>query len=108
MEVNHNTDEAIAQLRALDQKFRHSCRQIMLLNHRIKDKQVRYDRAYKLNQRSWRYSLRLQLATLEGMRNMFYEYAYRRADELEALQDSLVAAGVMSDTEEDLDWDEEA
>ena len=100
-------EETIAKMRVVDRKFRRSCRQIMLLNHRIKDKQARYDRAYKINQRSWRYSLRLQLATLEGMRNMFYEYAYKRADELEALQDTLVAAGVMSDTEEDLDWDEE-
>ena len=81
---------------------------IPAVNNCIKDKQVRYDCAHKLNQRSWCYSLHLQLATLEGMRNMFYENAYRCADELEALQDSLVVAGVMSDTEEDLDWDEEA
>lgn len=107
MEATHSSEEVIAKMRLLDRKFQHSCRQIMLLNHRIKEKQRRYDRAYKEHQRSWRYTLRLQLATMEGMRNMFYEYAYRRADELEALQDELVNAGIMSDTEEDLDWDQE-
>lgn len=107
MEAKQNHEEVIGKMRVLDRKFRRSCRQIMLLNHRIKDKQMRYNRAYKGNQRSWRYSLRLQLATLEGMKNMYYEYAYRRADELEALQEELVTAGLMSDTEEDLDWNDE-
>ena len=30
--------------------------------------------------------LRLQLCSLEGVRNMFYEYAYAKADELEKMQ----------------------
>lgn len=107
MEATQNHQEIIGKMRVLDRKFRHSCRQIMLLNHRIKDEKMRYSRAYKGNQRSWRYTLRLQLATLEGMKNVYYEYAYRRADELEALQDQLVAEGLMSDSEEDLDWSEE-
>lgn len=107
MEATQNLDDVIAKMRVLDRKFRKSCSQVQLLSHRIKDKKRRYDRACKSKQRSWRYSLRLQLATLEGMRNMFYEYAYRRADELEALQDMLVDAGLMSDTEEDLHWSEE-
>jgi hypothetical protein len=95
-------------MRVLDAKFQRACNQIRLLNHRIKDKQVRYNRAYKVNQRSWWYTLRLQLASMEGMRNMFYEYAYLHADEMEALQDILVEAGVMEDSEvEDMDYEEE-
>ena len=87
----------------LDKKFRKACQQIVLLNNQIEALQVRYDRAYKANQRTFRYSLRLRLATLEGVRNMFYEYAYRRADELEALQDQLVELGVIQDSDEDSD-----
>ena len=65
---------------------------------------VRYNQATHDEQRSWRYTLRLQLATLEGVRNMFFEYAHRYADELEALQDTLVSAGVLSNTEEEVDF----
>ena len=103
MELSAANRETIAKLRDQAHKFKKACRQIIILSHRIKDKQTRYDRAYTKNQRVWRYSLRLQLAVLEGMRNMFLEYAYRRADEIEALQDVLVAEGLMSDTEEELD-----
>jgi hypothetical protein len=88
----------------IDRKLRRACQQIRLLNHRSEDAQIRYDRAYKKNRRSFRYTCRLQLATLEGMRNMFYEYACNRADELQALQEELIAAGLIldsSDTDED-------
>lgn len=99
------SNQALSTFRLTDRKFRRACQQIRLLNHRIEDAQVRYDRAYKTNRRSFRYTCRLQLATLEGMRNMFYEYACSRADELEALQEDLIAAGLISDssdTEEEM------
>ena len=99
--------DTIAKMRVVDRKFRYSCRQITLLNHRIKDKQVRFDRAHRINQRSLWYNLRLQLSTLEGVKNMFLEYAYKHADELEALQHTLLEVGNLSETEEDLYWDEE-
>lgn len=99
------SNQALETFRLTDRKFRRACQQIRLLNHRIEDAQIRYDRAYKTNRRSFRYTWRLQLATLEGMRNMFYEYACNRADELEGLQEELIAAGLISDssdTEEEM------
>lgn len=104
VEGEDSVDATMEKMRVLDKKFRRACKQIMLLNQCIEDKQTRYNRAHRNNQRSWRYTLRLQLATLEGMRNMFYEYAHKRADELEALQDAMVEAGMLSETEEDLEW----
>lgn len=101
------TENLGIQMRQLDRKFRRACRQIVILNNKIEGLQSRYDRAYKVNRRSFRYGLRLQLATTEGMRNMYYEYACRRADELETIQDKLVQAGILSETEEDIDWDED-
>lgn len=95
-------------MRQLDRKFRRACRQIVILNNKITGLQVRYDRAKAVNNRTFRYNLRLELATTEGMRNMFYEYACRRADELETIQDSLVEAGILSETEEEIDWNEES
>jgi len=99
------SNEALTTFRMTDRKFRRACQQIRLLNHRIEDAQTRYDRAYTNNRRSFRYTCRLQLATLEGMRNMFYEYACNRADELESLQEVLIVAGFISDssdTEEEM------
>ena len=106
MADNKSIQETLSKMKVLDAKFCKACQQIRILNHRIKDKQVRYNRAYKVNQRSWRYSLRLQLATMEGVRNMFYEYAYQRADELEALQDILEEAGyLVGDEDSGMDSD---
>lgn len=93
-----SSNRAMNTFHMVDRKFRRACQQIRLLNHRIEDAQIRYDRAYKNNQRSFRYTCRLQLATLEGMRNMFYEYASHRANELEALQEDLIRAGIISDS----------
>ena len=101
-----STDQVLSTFHKSDRKFRRACQQIRLLNHRIEDAQTRYDRAYTINRRSFRYTCRLQLATLEGMRNMYYEYACHRADELEVLQEELIGAGLISetsDTEEEME-----
>ena len=95
-----NPKTLLARFHAQDGKFRRACKQIRLLNRRLEDKQIRYDRAYSQNMRSARYTFRLQLATMEGMRNMFYEYASRLADELEELQDQLISAGLVGDDPE--------
>ena len=99
------TQILVDELEDLDRKFRLACRQVVILNNRIADLQARYDRALRVDRKSFRYTLRLQLATTEGTRNMFYEYARRKAEELEAIQDYLVSVGVLSDTEEDIDWE---
>ena len=92
-DMTSSTEDLTSEIRQLDRKFRRACDQILLLNNQIEDLQTRYDRAMKANRRSFRYSLRLRLATLEGVRNMFYEYASRCADELEELQNQLIEAG---------------
>jgi len=78
-----------------------------MLNRRIEEVQVRYDRAFSSGRRSFRYSHRLKLATYEGMRNMYYEYACRRADELEKMQDVLIQRGLISDSSAESDSDGE-
>jgi hypothetical protein len=98
-------DPMIMSFRHLDGKFRRSCHHIRMLNRRIEDIQVRYDRAFSAGRRSFRYSHRLKLATYEGMRNMYYEYACRRADELEQMQEVLIQRGIISDSSGDSDTD---
>ena len=93
-------EQMLSSFRLLDAKFRRSCHHIRMLNRRIEEVQVRYDRAFASGQRSFRYTHRLKLATLEGMRNMYYEYACLRADDLEQMQDVLVQQGFISDGQE--------
>ncbi len=111
MSRNQFHQELLNTFHAEDRKFRLACRQIRLLNHRIEDTQLRYDRAHSADRRSFRYTLRLQLATLEGMRNMFYEYACQRADDLEEMQERLISLGLVTDgsdeDEEEEEWGEE-
>ena len=92
-----SNEQMIANFRVVDAKFRRACHHIRMLNRRIEDVQVRYDRAFASAQRSFRYTHRLKLATLEGMRNMYYEYACLRADDLEQMQDVLIRQGYISD-----------
>ena len=93
----------IEHYQTLQRKFRKACSQVILLNNRIQDAQIRYDRAVKANRKSYRYVGRLNLATLEGVRNMIYEYAARAADELDTMQDRFVEHGIMDEAMEGTD-----
>ena len=79
-----------------ERKFHRACHHIRMLNRRIEETQSRYDNAYARQQRPFRYTYRLQIATLEGVRNMFYEYASRQAEKLEKIQEELIEAGLIS------------
>ena len=80
------TKEMIYNIRDLNRKFRNACSQLVLINNMIEETEIHYNRSQAENRRSYRYILRLKLCTLEGVRNMFYEYAYAKADELEKMQ----------------------
>ena len=75
-----------------ERKFRKTCEQIKLITRRLDLLQIRYDKAKRDDMKSFRYTLRLQLATTEGSRNMFYEYAVRQAREVARLQTQLKTA----------------
>jgi len=77
-----------------DSKFQSACAQVLLLNNLVQELQTRYDRAVQDNRRQYRYTLRLRLCTVEGLRNMYYEYACQSADEIEALEDTMRQLGV--------------
>ena len=81
----------------MTQKFDRACQQIILLNNKIVDCQVRYDRAVVSDNNLWRYLLRLRLMTFEGVRNMIYEYARQQSELIVEMQDELVDAGLMYD-----------
>ena len=105
MDMNMPEEQMLAAFNMMDKKFRRACHHIRMLNRQVEDFQVRYDRAFSSGRRSFRYTHRLKLATFEGMRNMYYEYACRRADELEQMQEFLIQKGLISDSDSEPDSD---
>lgn len=63
-------------------RFRRACEQVILLNNKLQDLQVRYDRARRDELRSFRYNIRLRMSGVEGVRNAYYEYARQKADKV--------------------------
>ena len=80
---------------SLDQKFRQASRQMVLIGNKLSHLETKYNQAFRANQRSFRYTRRIQMATLEGVQNMFYEFAVRCCDELESIQIELDRLGLI-------------
>ena len=85
----------VEKMRATDRRFQKACRQLVILNNRLEDLNTQYRRCRQHNKPGSRYNLRLKLSVVEAIRNMYYEYASSRADELEHMQDCLVEAGLV-------------
>lgn len=90
--------KAKVQQRSLDKKsklveserrFKRACEQIVQLNYSLDALQQRYNKAKKDNHRSFRYSLRLRIAVVDGMRNMYYDYAHKKAESVAELRQEL-------------------
>lgn len=90
-------ESALRRLEIVERKFTCACRYIIMLSQRIDDKKVRHKRAFRVQKRAWRYTQRLQLTTLEGVRSMFVEYADRYRVLMEKLHNSMTSQGMVTD-----------
>ena len=88
---------------SMEMKFQRACTQLKALNAKIEDTQLRYDRAAAVNHRSFRYSLRIQLVELEGVRNMYYQYAKMKAEKLDLLKQEIVET-LSEESEEEMEF----
>jgi len=77
------------EIKDLNRIFRRACQQVILLNNQIEAMKARYERAREANRRAFRYTNRLKLCAIEGIRNMYYEYACDKCDEIEERQSKL-------------------
>lgn len=92
---------AIGQrLREVERKFKKSARQVGVLDRQLDRLQARYKRADNSKTKAVFNSFRLQLSTLEGVRQVFYLYACERAAEKSRLQKEMQELVLMSTTEE--------
>lgn len=100
------------QLAQTERKLIRSCEHVILLNDKIRGLTKRYKSAREEGFKSFRYNLRIRLAAVEGVRNMYYEYARDRAEEVAELRKELYDQNVeivtASDDESDLEVDMEA
>ncbi|XP_061171876.1 uncharacterized protein LOC133181376 [Saccostrea echinata] len=78
------------RLREQETYYGMACLQLTVLNQRFEQLAKRYDRADKLGQKSFRYSLRMKMAILEGVRNMFYEFATYKACSVNKLRQEIL------------------
>jgi len=76
-------DEKMCEART---KFEKACQQIVLLDQKIRDLEVRYRRAVKNKKNSFRYNLRLRLSVVTGVKMMYHHYASTKAEELTRLR----------------------
>ena len=91
------------QIAENEKKFHLACDQVMKLDELLDNNQTRYDRANNANQRTARYGLRMKLSVLEGVRNMYVEYASMKAEELMLLQCQLCDDVMSGDSDCDSD-----
>ncbi|KAL3870284.1 hypothetical protein ACJMK2_038360 [Sinanodonta woodiana] len=95
--MSSTTDRSVGTSTALDNthlqeklsdaqlKFEKACQQIVLLDQKIKDLEVRYKRAVRNKKNSFRYNLRLRLSVVTGVKMMYHHYASTKAEELTRL-----------------------
>ncbi len=88
-----------AELYETETRFKKACEQVVLLNDKLEGLQRRYDKARQENHRSFRYNLRLKMASVEGVRNAYYEYACEKAEKIAELR-YYVSANSNTDSEE--------
>ena len=102
--------EKVAILQKTEWKLNRACENVVLLNDRIVHLSRRYYRARDCNHKTFRYNLRLKLAVYEGVRNVFYEYARDRAEEIAEMRRELynqrvtiISSSDREETEDELD-----
>ena len=77
-------DAKTERLQEYERQFAWSCRQVDILNDKARESRKHYQQAVTDNYRSFRYRHRLRLAVVEGVRNVFLEFA---RDIAEAISD---------------------
>jgi len=83
--------------------FRKSCEQVFVLNRQVQETTRRFNKAEQKNNKVLRYSLRLRLSVLEGVRNMYYELAAKKAADIVELQRRVLDIDVNSADDSDSD-----
>ena len=105
MKTAKGAHDLIKKIQHVDRKFRRARKQILVLNSQIESLLVRYQRSSDQGQKAFRCATRLQVTTVEGVRDMFYEYARLQCQDMDDLQCKLKQlTGEEYDDFEDFEW----
>ena len=77
--------------------FQAACKKVILLDQRLSRLDVQSKRAHDGGLRSCQLSRKIQISTLEGVRFAYYEYASRKAEEMDELRRFCLAEEPMED-----------
>lgn len=88
-------------LREQETYYGMACAQLTLLNERFEQLAKRYDIADKLGQKSFRYSLKLRMSVLEGVRKMFFRYATFKACHVNEIRHEILIEHAISENNGD-------
>lgn len=73
-----------------ERRFQRVCDQLVLMNNNLWAVNVRYEPAKRSNRSTMGYNLRIRILSIEGVRNMFFEYAEEMAERLEEMEIELL------------------
>ena len=91
----------VLTIEQVDAKFQKTCLHLKKINRLMDQQQTRYQRADINGQQSFRYNQRIRLCVLEGIKDVYYQYAFRLAQKLDELRQ---AAGYIILSDEDEQW----
>ncbi|KAH3711370.1 hypothetical protein DPMN_070879 [Dreissena polymorpha] len=74
------------QLKTAERHFRYACQQVMMISRQVEEVTRRYHGVDRTGDTISRYNIRLRLSILDGVRNMYYEFAAKKAAEIVELQ----------------------
>ncbi|KAK6177891.1 hypothetical protein SNE40_012765 [Patella caerulea] len=80
-----------------EQYFHRAYEQIVLLDNKLKDLQVRYNRAKRDGNRSFCYTIRLKMSGVQGVRNVYRQYIQHKADTIVELRHDISIAEDLAD-----------
>ena len=88
------------ELKDAEKKFVRASEQYSLINKQYEQLKLRYDKAKVDRNSCFRYNLRLKLSVIEGVRGMYYEYLFVKADDI-----AMLRRFVRRQSKEDVDSD---
>lgn len=91
----------VLTIEQVDAKFQKACLHLKKINRLMDQQQTRYHRAEINGQNSFRYNQRIRLCVLEGIKEVYYQYAFRLAQKLDDMRQ---AAGYIIISDEDQEW----
>lgn len=90
MASDNQSIDLVKEMDRLNIQVFQACGQVKLINREIEQLNVRYNHALQNEQTSFRYSLRLRLATYEGVRSKILQFARMKANRMDDIEEEIL------------------